>query len=209
MAGAFSLPLLGLLLLPVISILTTRPIAEFTRDPSAVLKTSPLIGLVSNLGVLLWCASTVIALFSALVLRRSQTQPRTVLFLLSAGGFTMMLMLDDFFMGHEALSHRGVPEEAVFLVYGLLFVAGLWLFRPIILASEYSLLIATCILLGLSVIVDVFQSDVEQILGQWRILFEDGFKFLGITGWLAWITLFCVSLLSNRNTPPSCDHNEN
>lgn len=192
------LPVIALILVGVVSQIADIPVADFTRDPSATMHTSPFVGIVSNVGVLIWCASSAICLFSGLVLLSNTENQHVACFVIASGLFSGLLMLDDFFMLHETLGRFAISEKIVYVLYGLLLLLGAFYFGRIVLSHDYDLLLTAFIMLGLSVGVDLFQDQVELIVGHWRILFEDGFKFLGIVAWSAWFTIFCLAQLGKQ-----------
>ena len=65
---AYLTALLGLCVLAWISSTTGVPVSNLTRDPLAVMGAPVYTGLLSNLGILLWCATAAITLFGAAVL---------------------------------------------------------------------------------------------------------------------------------------------
>ena len=182
------IPLLLLFLTAGVSILTGTPVGDFTRDPAYLGEMSPLSGFISNLGVLSWCAGAVVCFVGWGVLARQKIQPKLALFYLLAGLFTVLLMLDDLFLLHEEIFPIFLPfdEKIIFGGYGLLLISGLYYFRELILESKYRFLILAMGFFAMSVGIDLIQDEVELLLGNWRILFEDGFKFLGIACWLGY-----------------------
>jgi len=102
---------------------------------------------------------------------------------------SIVLALDDLFMLHEAIfpNSFGISERLILLTYGLLVISGIVKFRKMILQTEYLILIVVLGCFGLSFIVDGFQESIEVVLGQWRILVEDGFKLLGFVGWFGYL----------------------
>ena len=64
-------------------------------------------------------------------------------------------------------------------------------FAKYILETERLILLIALFFLGLSFSIDLFQYRIEPFMGQWRILLEDGFKFLGIVGWLGYFAHSC------------------
>jgi hypothetical protein len=186
-------------------------LALFTRDPSAVytldladaktdLLIRPFIGVVSNVGVLLWTASATICLFGSAVLRHSLDKPRFSTFLLCAGLLTTLLTLDDFFLLHETVFPRilGLSETVLFVAYGGLVLGGVITFRKCILETEYLLLFISLGFFGLSLFVDALQKLIERTFGDWRILLEDGFKLLGIVGWLGYFSRCSFKAMRSR-----------
>lgn len=184
----YFLPLLFLLVLVVASLKLDIPVAVFTRDPASIGSIHPLSGVASHFGVLVLTASGAISVFSWAILR-PQSYRRVSRFLLCSGLLSILLALDDLFMLHEKIYPQffGVGEKITFLTYGLLVIGGTVKFRKTILETEYSILLVSLIFFGASLIVDGFQDNIEDVLGQWRILLEDGFKLLGIVGWFGYL----------------------
>lgn len=158
-----------------------KPIQNFTADPGSLLDYHPLVGVVSNLGILLWCAAAVICLFAYYLLRRFGRSNDTA-FLLCSGLLTVLLLFDDFFMLHEELipNNLFIPEEGVYLTYMILALAWLIYFRKQILQGEYKILVIAILFLGMTIVVDLLLPQGEQIV----YLIEDGLKFYGIVTWL-------------------------
>ena len=117
--------------------------------------------------------------------------------MLFSGIMTMILVLDDLFLLHEEIfpEHLGIPQKFVLLGYMGLTLVGIVVFRKSILGTEYLLLLIALGFFGLSVFVDVFDHEIDALIGHWRYLFEDGFKFLGIVSWLGyyWRTCFTAT----------------
>lgn len=178
--------LAALLLLLVVALFhlgTGHPIAEFTRDPAALMDRSPLVGCLSTLGIFLWTSGAAVALFTASVLPHGQ-RPRGLLATLAA--LTALLLVDDVFMLHEYLGprHLGLPEEVFLGFYAaiglttLLFFHRSWLLMPI------GAFLGASLLLGGSVAADLLITDSFQSANPNLSFFiEDGLKLLGIVGW--------------------------
>jgi hypothetical protein len=177
------LPILALLFLVVIVAFSSPHIAllSLTRDMAAVAHVHPLIGVVSNVGILLWCATAVICLFSCSLLRQ-QGHHAEARFLLWAGLMTIVLLVDDFFMIHEYIApvHFHVNEKVVLASYVCAAGAYLLSHRRLILAANYQLLVAAMVLFTASMLVDIADGH------GWLNLAEDGFKVLGIVSWLGY-----------------------
>mgnify|MGYP000332851566 CR=1 FL=1 len=182
------IPLALLLLTAFVSVLTETPVGDFTRDPAYLGDLSPFSGVISNLGVLCWCAGSVVCLVGWTLLSKQKTQSKLALFFLLAGLYTALLMLDDLFLLHEEIFPAFLPFGEKFIIsgYGLLLISGLYYFREIIWSSKYHFLLLAVGFFAMSVGIDLVQDEVEVLVGKWRILFEDGFKFLGIVSWLAY-----------------------
>ncbi len=179
---ALYLPIVALLCLVTIAAFTLHtPLSSLTRDMAGIAHVHPFIGVVSNVGILLWCATAVICLFSRNLLRQ-QGLHEEARFLLWAGLMTTVLLFDDLFMIHEYIApvHLHVNEKVVLASYACAAGAYLLSHRRLILATNYRLLAAAMVLFTVSMLVDI--SDVS---GWWR-LGEDGFKILGIASWLGY-----------------------
>ncbi len=175
-------PVLALLLLVTIAVLSLRiPLSSFTRDMASIANVHPLIGVVSNVGILLWCATVVICLFSRSLLRE-QGLHAEARFLLWAGLVTLVLLVDDFFMIHEYIApvHFHIDEKVILASYACGTVAYLLSHRRLILAASYQLLAVAMVLFTASMLVDIADGR-----GWWR-LGEDGFKIFGIASWLGY-----------------------
>ncbi|MBI4780345.1 MAG: hypothetical protein HY785_03375 [Oscillatoriophycideae cyanobacterium NC_groundwater_1537_Pr4_S-0.65um_50_18] len=158
-----------------------------TRDVTAIADIHPLSGILSNLGILLWCAATSICLFSALTLWRVKSK-RIFWFLLSSALLSMYLLFDDFFLFHEVLIARylGLSEKIVYGVLGIAISSYLIVFRRVILRTDYVYLLLALGLLTSSVFIDAALERWIWQLDQWMFLLEDGIKWLGIASWCSY-----------------------
>ena len=138
------------------------------------------VGMISNLGILLWAAAAAIGLFasmSGLILQKKWRQ------LLRLGGiFSAILCLDDFFLLHD----RHISPDVLYLCYAVFTVIVLVYFRQLILQVDGVAFLAAAIFLGSAVLIDQFQPLQEQSPNLYATvqLFEEGFKFIGIACWL-------------------------
>ena len=180
-----------IIVLGIIGLLTDTSGTSFMRDPAPTMGVSAYIGLVSNIGVLLWSSTAAICIFSYALLRNSLENKDLKLFILFAGLITGYLLLDDFFLFHEQMSDR-IPEAVIFAVYIIVVLCYLVRFRTKILRTEFSLLLLAGILFGLSLAVDVLHDmAIFMYLGNMRVFIEDGFKFLGIVTWFTYFARTC------------------
>lgn len=180
------------------------PMSSLIRDPAAILNGRFYDGFVSNVGVLLWCATAAICVFRGCELWPRPGANEKSLFLLSAGLFTSILLLDDLFMAHEQILPDvfGVPEKAVLATHFTLACAYLFVnLRPIMQADPAILLLALGFF-ALSNLLDVaipyhfHDTAIGQEVNRGVIL-EEGFKFVGIAVW----TVFHLRA-AWRATPP-------
>jgi len=179
---ALYLPILALLFLVTIVARSSHiSVLSLTRDMAAIAHVHPLIGVVSNVGILLWCATAVICFFSSSLLRQQGLHAEARL-LLWAGLMTSALLVDDLFMIHEYIApvHFHVNEKVVLASHVCAAAAYLLSHRRLILAANYQLLAAAMVLFTASMLVDVADAH-----GWWGLA-EDGFKVLGIASWLGY-----------------------
>jgi hypothetical protein len=150
---------------------------------------SVVVGILSNLGVLLWCASAAICLFAALALRDpGSTAAR---FLLCSAALSAYLLIDDFFMVHEELAPRylGLHEKAVMAALGAATCAYLLAFWRLIAQTQFLVLALAVGLLGASAAIDTLRDTLPwrwATIGGWEYFFEDGAKWLGIALWCSY-----------------------
>ena len=170
-----------LLLVAIAGLHPKIAVSSLSRDMAAIANVHPLTGVVSNVGILLWCATAAICLFSASLLRHQGALPEAR-FLLWAGLMTTGLLVDDFFLFHEYLApvHFGFNEKAVHASYVCVTVVYLLRHRHLILETSYRLLAAALVLFAGSILLDVAGGH------GWWVLAEDGCKLLGISSWFAY-----------------------
>ena len=148
------------------------------RDLAQTYGAPILIGLISNLGVLMWAASASIALFSSLsglIGNREKSN-----FLCLGGILTCVLCLDDFFLLHD----RYIGPDLLYTTYSIIGIYILIKFRKIIIEINFLAFISSVFFLGLSIIFDKFFQAIfaENYLNV--NLLEECFKFTGIACWL-------------------------
>jgi hypothetical protein len=181
-------------------------IPMFTRDVTAIARIHPLAGILSQLGMLMWCAAAVVCAFAAITLRNVQPS-NTFWFLLSSALLTAYLLFDDIFLFHEALAFKifGVDEVVVYAVLGISVAAYLIGFRRTILQTNFGALVLALGFLSMSVALDSFLEPLLMPLGHWKAMFEDGAKWLGIAFWCSYYVetshQFFMRALSQVNAP--------
>lgn len=199
------LPVLLLLLATgMISVIKEVPIKNFMRDTTAVARAPFYIGAISNIGVLLWCATASMCFLTSSVLHRASTGTKEQLFFLWAALITAVLMIDDLFLVHETVAPRflAVSSDSVFVIYGILTSAFLLYYRRLILQTDYILLLLGILFLAGSVAFDML-SDNNFIpslksTGMQNYL-EDSSKLLGIAGWFSYFGRECFKKLSRQD----------
>ncbi len=162
-------------------------IAKFTSDVSTIANIHPFSGILSNLGIYLWCISASTCVFSAMILH-SKNQTEHFWFLMCSALLSTYLMLDDAFLFHEFLLSRyfDISETVVFGILSTTVLAYLIVFTKVILKTQYISLVLAIAFLSLSVLIDTILGPLVWRLGHfghWKIFLEDGPKWLGIVSW--------------------------
>ncbi len=156
-----------------------------TRDPAATNNTPIYVGILSNLGVMLWAASAAVCIFSASVIKKRGSLSQLKNFFLFSGLFSLCLGIDDLLMMHENFFPNTlmIPEKIVYLCYLLITFSYLLFYVETILCSSYLLLYLALLFFSISVGMDKLLPFCEI-----ETFFEDGFKFTGIIFWLTYYT---------------------
>lgn len=149
-------------------------------------------GIFSHFGVALWIAAATIALFATVVLRRADPEPAR--FFRAAGLLTIVLAADDLLLFHEQALPRltGVPEAAVFALYGLGAVAILARHRRFAFADGRGLLALAGGAFAAAVGADLWDPSGLDVL------VEDALKILGIGAWLTFLAVRAAGRLAPR-----------
>jgi hypothetical protein len=160
-------------------------VSFFTRDVFSVANIPVYGALLSNVGILLWCASATLCLFTATAVRGGARR-----FYVGFGVLALLLLADDFFMLHEWIVPRltGLPESAVAAAYVVLMALLLVGARREVAAHEPRLLGLALALFGASVALDVIERPPAPA---WHYLGEEGLKLLGIVTWLVYVVRAC------------------
>ena len=187
-----------------ISLIYDIPISIFTTDSAVIAKSNlislvepntaryvvPFIGIISNLGILLWTvsASTCFFGFAIITYLKKSLQNEYSLFLVFFGFVSLFLLLDDLLLFHELIApYLFIPEVIVYAIYGMIVLFAIVRFRKVILQTEWIILCLALIFFFLSMAIDYFL-----ILGDratLHSLFEDGFKLFGIASWVSYFVI--------------------
>ena len=159
-----------------------------SRDPIQILNGKPYIGIISNIGILMWCATCTILLYSSLICRIKNRPPRETNFLFFSGLLSIFLMIDDLFLMHDVIfpEYLKIDEKIFYVVYGLSVIAIFLRFYKIMLTTDYVLLMLAFFLLGFSAITDIVLTLGLHLKHEYA--FEDSFKFLGIIAWFSYFS---------------------
>ena len=135
------------------------------------------VGMISNIGILLWGAAASICLFTTF----SEGINRESSKLLLLGGiFSSLLCIDDFFLLHD----RYIGPDFLNVTYLSISIFLLVRFQRILKKIGLFNLIISILFLGLSIFFDGVIQQVFNQSYQLTQLIEEGFKFIGITCWL-------------------------
>ena len=151
-------------------ILVVRDLAQTCGYPIGV-------GMISNIGVLLWGAAASICFFVAFAEKTAQEDYK---FLLLGGIFSALLCIDDFFLLHD----RYVGPDFLYLTYLTLSILLLIRFWKTLKKIGLFRLVISIFFLALSVLFDRIIQDLFNQSYELTQLIEEGFKFLGIACWL-------------------------
>ena len=135
------------------------------------------VGMISNIGILLWSASAAICLYLSLSFGINQ-QIYKLLFL--GGLFSSVLCIDDFFLLHD----RYIGPDFLNLTYLSMTLLLLIKFWKLLVQIGIFNLIISILFLGLSVLFDGIIQQFFKESYEITQIFEEGFKFLGIACWL-------------------------
>jgi len=155
-----------------------------TRDVTTIAGLHPITGFLSTLGILLWCATASICLFTAMTLINARPR-ETFWFLLCSALLSTYLLLDDAFLIHEDLGRRylGLSEKAIFSFLAIAVIVYAVAFRRIISRTNFDILLLALMFLAICVAIDAFFETWLLQLDDWEYFIEDGLKWLGITCW--------------------------
>lgn len=143
-----------------------------------------LLGVASNVGVLLWCGAAAVAFFAATLVAAQGGRTEGVLLLLATALYSGLMCADDLFMLHEHVYPRllGVREHVVFAAYAGLILVILFRFRRLLAELGRALLLSALVAFGLSIAGDL-APGIDGDLQRWA---EDGPKLVGIALWTTW-----------------------
>jgi hypothetical protein len=179
------------------SVIPNMTIPFFLKDVTALGNLPFYAGLISQLGLLFWSATTTICFFTYFSLKAQNRSSRETLnFLLFAAILTCYLTLDDAFLLHEEVFPdyvRFIPEKLVYLGILISVLAFLYFNWQEILRSEYSLLFLAFGFFGLSIALDMIPSSILEgsyLIEKLEFLVEDGAKFAAIITWLTFYSRY-------------------
>jgi hypothetical protein len=159
------------------------PPTDLMRDSQVVAarhdEASPAYGLVSNLGIVVLALSSGGAVTARLILRDARAPfPRLLLWI---AGLSLVLVLDDLLLLHEAATFAPWAGALVVVTYGFAFLRFGLTFRDVIVHDlDVGLLLLAVGSLGVSAATDLLVPATQP-----SVLVEDGAKLLGLVAWSA------------------------
>ena len=151
------------------------------------------VGMISNIGILLWGAAASICLFTTFSGKINSDISKL---LLLGGAFSGLLCIDDFFLLHD----RYIGPDFLNLTYLAISILILVRFKKILKKIGLFNLVISILFLGLSIF---FDGVIQQIFNQsyeLTQLIEEWFKFIGIVCWLNfWCKASSYALKSSKS----------
>lgn len=146
------------------------------------------IGFLSNFGIIFWCFTAAILFLSSKIAKDLRRPKPLYQFLFFSGLLTLFMLIDDLFLLHDVIIpyYLEISEKIFYLFYGSAVLALLYIYRKIILNSDYLLFFLAFAFMASSVVTDIVLTlgiNISDIY-----LFEDGFKFMGIISWFVYFT---------------------
>jgi hypothetical protein len=184
-----------------LALTTDVTLRTLMQDATTVLQAPFYVGSLSLAGVIGWSAAAGVSLFAAAVTRPGAGSPRSLL--LALGLLSAVLLADDAFLIHDEIVplYLGMSGELIGVAYVLATAAILYLHRAVIARTNYRLLVAALVLLGVSAAVDLASSALASMVPTILVaLGEDGTKLVGIWTWFAYLASVSRQVLSS--SPP-------
>lgn len=179
----------------VMAQVTGRHVWFFTNDPFVLGHLPFYAGIISNIGMLLWCSSASICFFTMAALGRIFTtvQKDWRRFLLFSGILTSMLLFDDLLQLHQIFypKYFHVTTIIIYSIYAFFAIWYLCHFKRQIQKTEFLLLF-----FALGFFILAIFSDGMPLIRRGRTAISDGFKLLGIVSWFSYFSRTCIRLLA-------------
>ena len=153
---------------------TNISVYELVADPNEVGQVAFYTGFVSTIGILFFCATVSVCIFSAYLIASIGTKDKKwSLFLKYSGYLILILLIDDLWQIHENLpsllfgsninsrAMQDLGETVIMGIYVLLFCAYLIRFRRLIYQTKLPTLFLAILFFGLSGIIDIFLANIS------------------------------------------------
>lgn len=207
----YIIALIVVLLVGGASLAFSIPVKKLLVEAVQIFESKFYIGFLSNLTCITWAIGAYCSLFAWYLLRKGDGPAHWRRFLLMAGCFTTVLMLDDLFMFHERIFPKHLyldrlfgrePNEKIPVAcYALFCMYFLFSNRKTIMEStRWKHLVFALCLLAFSVLVD--RGLGKRLIESKSLLvyLEEGAKFLGVVGWSSYLTQHAAQVVLNHFT---------
>ena len=155
----------------------------FTRDPAAITRQAPYMGMLSFFGLFAWAAgATALVCGGYVASLRGALVRRNVLFLMAAA--VVYLFFDDAFQLHDYVypTYLHAPDSVVQPAYVVVTLVAVVKGRRFLASTNFRLLATAGIFFAVSIAVDILAASER------TIALEDGAKLIGIFV----LTAYCV-----------------
>lgn len=204
----------------VLAIQPEIPIPLLTRDTNAITDMPFYTGILSSIGILLWGATATVCFFTAFIIWDSK-DTYYAYFIVASGLFISFLLLDDLLLIHDVVlpDYLNISGKFVFIFYVLFSLIYMWLFRHIIIQTDYVLVLIAGAFFALSIMLDIIAdtpnltqgiasnlselSHSHYIYKNIKYLLEDGAKLFGILSLFLYFARLCQRQISAHLAPKS------
>lgn len=198
--------LVALLAVGFLAKVTGKNVWFFTNDPFMLGHLPFYAGIISNIGVLLWCSSASLCFFSMMALGRDTSTDANNWrrFLLFSGILTSLLLFDDLFQFHQILYPKflHITTAVIYGIYAGFAIWYLYRFGKQIQNTEFLILVFAFSFFALAIF-----SDSLSLIRRGRTAISDVFKLFGIVSWLTYFVRTCLQLLAGQLMPLAIDDN--
>lgn len=166
----------------LLSIMSGHPFGYFSKEPAETLRVPRIIGWQAYTIWWIEASGAAVALFSAWLVRHYRGPGAESAFLLGAGIFSCLLLMDDMYQFHDYVFVRffALDERIVYAVYAALAVGLAWKWGRHVARQDSLLVLLAAIALAVSI-------SVDQLVDKnwvWFHTVEDGAKMLGLSLWV-------------------------
>lgn len=176
---------------------------ELLNDPADTVGYHPLVGVVSNLGLLFWAAAVGVASLTAAVLRERGDDRALAWFFVASASFSLLLLADDALLLHETMLPKLLSVRERWIKVAYLGLALLYLVLSARYLQRFGLLLVLAVgaFFAASLVLD--NPATTRLLGVsesgfWLYFLEDGAKFLGISAWLTFMVKASFEAITAR-----------
>ncbi len=201
--------ILSLIILVAVPIIYGREypksIASVFDDVVTLGRFSCFVGFLSDLGIVLWFAMSILFMHGYHRRIQSDSPPsfHEAGFYLLFGGLTFWLGLDDRLLIHEWLSENyQVPEALLVLVYGVIVLIGGWRYRAYLAAPgavAWLWVAFPCFVASVAIDLGFFDPSLANLLGaSMHEVAEESLKWIGICSLFLYVFVLMTHLPNIR-----------